>query len=158
MRRVCCHRNSPQPVTASNRLIWYTCRERTCARTRSFMQRSWILWLIPEYKHETHSPLFVRSMLVLYVLNVCLSATLTDMFADTRVFLVLPSTGAHRSEMVKQTLAIEPNSKHWFTTSFLWRKVPESDARSVISTRTFRRALTASVDSCAERKSTPSVV
>ena len=25
----------------------------------------------------------------------------------------------------------EPNSKHWFTTSFLWRKVPESDARSV---------------------------
>ena len=23
------------------------------------------------------------------------------------------------------------NSKHWFTTSFLWRKVPESDARSV---------------------------
>ena len=24
-----------------------------------------------------------------------------------------------------------PNSKHWFTTSFLWRKVPESDARSV---------------------------
>ena len=26
-----------------------------------------------------------------------------------------------------------PNSKHWFTTSFfLWRKVPESDARSVV--------------------------
>ena len=24
-----------------------------------------------------------------------------------------------------------PNSKYWFTTSFLWRKVPESDARSV---------------------------
>ena len=24
----------------------------------------------------------------------------------------------------------ESNSKHWFTTSFLWRKVPESDARS----------------------------
>ena len=24
------------------------------------------------------------------------------------------------------------NSKHWFTTSFLWRKVPESDARSVL--------------------------
>ena len=23
------------------------------------------------------------------------------------------------------------NSKHWFTTSFLWREVPESDARSV---------------------------
>ena len=23
------------------------------------------------------------------------------------------------------------NSKHWFTTSFLWRKVPESGARSV---------------------------
>ena len=23
------------------------------------------------------------------------------------------------------------NSRHWFTTSFLWRKVPESDARSV---------------------------
>ena len=27
----------------------------------------------------------------------------------------------------------------------VWRKVPESDARSVISTQTFRRALTASV-------------
>ena len=39
----------------------------------------------------------------------------------------------------------------------VWRKVPESDARSVISTRTFRRALTASVDSCAEIKSAPSV-
>ena len=25
----------------------------------------------------------------------------------------------------------ESNSKHWFTTSLLWRKVPESDARSV---------------------------
>ena len=35
----------------------------------------------------------------------------------------------------------------------VWRKVPESDARSVISTQTFRRALTASVDSCAEVKS-----
>jgi len=23
------------------------------------------------------------------------------------------------------------DSKHWFTTSFLWRKVPESDARSL---------------------------
>ena len=35
--------------------------------------------------------------------------------------------------------------------------MPESDARSVISTRTFRRALTASVDSGVEIKSTPSV-
>ena len=26
-----------------------------------------------------------------------------------------------------------PNSKHWFTTSILWRKVPESGARSVFS-------------------------
>ena len=25
----------------------------------------------------------------------------------------------------------DPNSKHWLTTSFLWRKVPESDVRSV---------------------------
>ena len=39
----------------------------------------------------------------------------------------------------------------------VWRKVPESDDRSVISTQTFRRALTASMDSCAEIKSTPSV-
>ena len=39
----------------------------------------------------------------------------------------------------------------------VWRKVPESDARSVISTQTFWRALTASVDSCAEIKSAPSV-
>ena len=37
----------------------------------------------------------------------------------------------------------------------VWRKVPESDARSVISTQTFRRALTASVDSCVEIKSVP---
>ena len=37
----------------------------------------------------------------------------------------------------------------------VWRKVPESDARSVISTQTFQRALTASVDSCAEIKSAP---
>ena len=36
-------------------------------------------------------------------------------------------------------------------------KVPESDAQSVISTQTFRRALTASVDSGAEIKSAPSV-
>ena len=28
------------------------------------------------------------------------------------------------------------NSKHWFTTSFLWNKVPESDARSVVLTQT----------------------
>ena len=33
----------------------------------------------------------------------------------------------------------ETNSKHWFTTSFLWRRVPESYARSVIP----RRALSA---------------
>ena len=39
----------------------------------------------------------------------------------------------------------------------VWRKVPESDARNVISNRTFRRALTASLDSCAEIKSAPSV-
>ena len=39
----------------------------------------------------------------------------------------------------------------------VWRKVPESDARSVINTQTFQRALTASVDSCAEIKSAPSV-
>ena len=39
----------------------------------------------------------------------------------------------------------------------LWWKVPESGARSVISTQTFRRALTTSVDSCAEIKSAPSV-
>ena len=26
-----------------------------------------------------------------------------------------------------------PNSKHWFTTFFLWRKVPESDARSELT-------------------------
>ena len=28
------------------------------------------------------------------------------------------------------------NSKHWFTTSFLWRKVPERDARSMHVTQT----------------------
>ena len=39
----------------------------------------------------------------------------------------------------------------------VWRKVPESDARSVISTQTFRRALTASMNSCAEIKSIPLV-
>ena len=39
----------------------------------------------------------------------------------------------------------------------VWRKVPESDARSVISSQTFWVALTASVDSCAEIKSAPSV-
>ena len=33
--------------------------------------------------------------------------------------------------------------------------MPESDARSVISTQTFGRALTASVDSCAEINSAP---
>ena len=38
-----------------------------------------------------------------------------------------------------------------------WRKVPESDARSVISTQTFRRALTSSTDRCAEISSAPSV-
>ena len=35
----------------------------------------------------------------------------------------------------------------------VWRKVPESNARIVISTQTFRRVLTALVDSCAEIKS-----
>ena len=39
----------------------------------------------------------------------------------------------------------------------VWRRVPESGARSVISIQTFRRALTASVDSCAEVKRAPSV-
>ena len=40
----------------------------------------------------------------------------------------------------------------------VWRKVPESGARGVISTQTFRRVLTASVDSCVEIKSAPSVL
>ena len=46
----------------------------------------------------------------------------------------------------------------------VWRKVPESGAQGVgcfqrlISTQTFRRALTASVDCCAEIKNAPSVV
>ena len=31
----------------------------------------------------------------------------------------------------RMTPMVLPNSKHWFTTSFLRRKVPESDARSV---------------------------
>ena len=31
------------------------------------------------------------------------------------------------------------DSKHWFTTSFLWRKVPESGARSVSLVRGIRR-------------------
>ena len=35
----------------------------------------------------------------------------------------------------------DPNSKHWFTTSFFWRKVPESDARSVVRTDTTPRAI-----------------
>ena len=39
----------------------------------------------------------------------------------------------------------------------VWRKVLESGARSVTSTQTFRRALIASVGSCAEIKSAPSV-
>ena len=39
----------------------------------------------------------------------------------------------------------------------VWRKMPESDARSVIRTQIVRRALTASVDSCAEIKSAPAV-
>ena len=39
----------------------------------------------------------------------------------------------------------------------VWRRVPESDARSAISTRTIRRALTASLDNCVEIKSAPSV-
>ena len=37
----------------------------------------------------------------------------------------------------------------------VWRKVPESDTRSVVSTQTFRRALSTSVDSSAEVKSAP---
>ena len=39
----------------------------------------------------------------------------------------------------------------------VWRKVSECGARSVISTKTFRKALTASVDSCAQIKRAPSV-
>ena len=40
----------------------------------------------------------------------------------------------------------------------VWRKVPESDARSMISTQAFRKALITSVDRCAEiKKSAPSV-
>ena len=39
----------------------------------------------------------------------------------------------------------------------VWRKVPECGARSVISTQTFRKALTASLDSCAQIKRAPSV-
>ena len=30
----------------------------------------------------------------------------------------------------------DANSKHWFTTPFFWRKVPESDARNVTLTLT----------------------
>ena len=37
----------------------------------------------------------------------------------------------------------------------VWMRVPESDARSVICTQTFRRVLTPSVDSCAEIKECP---
>ena len=37
----------------------------------------------------------------------------------------------------------------------VWRKVPDSGARSVISTQILHRSLTASLDSCAEIKSAP---
>ena len=36
-----------------------------------------------------------------------------------------------RDSCTESVSCTDPNSKHWFTTSFLWRKVPESDARSV---------------------------
>ena len=36
-----------------------------------------------------------------------------------------------RSNWSYITSSYDPNSKHWFTTSFLWRNVPESGARSV---------------------------
>ena len=41
---------------------------------------------------------------------------------------------AHQlTEKQRRGMASRSNSKHWFTTSFLpWRKVPESDARSVL--------------------------
>ena len=39
----------------------------------------------------------------------------------------------------------------------VWRKVLENGARGEISTQIFHRALTASLDSCAEIKSAPSV-
>ena len=44
------------------------------------------------------------------------------------------------------------NSKHWFTTSFLCRKAVLGVC-SLVSTQTFRRALTALVDRCGEIKS-----
>ena len=39
----------------------------------------------------------------------------------------------------------------------VWRKMPESDARSVISAQTFQREPIVSVDTCAEIKNAPSV-
>ena len=37
----------------------------------------------------------------------------------------------HRRQGDSRVAMAEPNTKHWFTTSFFWRKVPESGARSV---------------------------
>ena len=43
------------------------------------------------------------------------------------------TTESLKKEKEKEKKAVHANSKHWFTTSFLqlWRKVQESDARSV---------------------------
>ena len=37
------------------------------------------------------------------------------------------------SEEILARTEVQTNSNYWFTTSFLWRKVPESDAQSVRS-------------------------
>ena len=50
------------------------------------------------------------------------------------------------------------NSKHWFATSFLGGRCRKAMHGVWSSTQTFRRALTVSVDSCAETKSGSSVV
>ena len=51
-----------------------------------------------------------------------------------RHYLGVRKRCAHQlTEKQRMGMASRSNSKHWFTTSFLpWRKVPESDARSVL--------------------------
>ena len=72
---------------------------------------------------------------------------------STRTFRKALTASVHSYAEIKSA----PSVAYVTKSGRVWRKVPESDVRSVISTRTFRRALTASVDSCAELKSAPSV-
>ena len=62
--------------------------------------------------------------------------TLPDLVTPLKGHSLSPRSCPPTRSASSERFGYRSNSKHWFTTSLLWRKVPESDARSVGTDKT----------------------